>query len=447
MGRSTSRSLALTVALLALVLTVTSAPAVAKVTYTSKTVVVDKATVKQNLIGLSKDGKTFQFKRAAGALAKLKAGKVMLLQGTDAVLVSKVSRSKGKLLVSSRAATLPDLVKSADINFTGPVNFEKAFLVRTDAQASKGRAAERFVAPGYPYVGPPPAKTAAGPTLSIQGSRGPLGYSLGFTPSSPKKIDIAGTICFQRGAVCSAGPSNGLSAEINLEGFIQAGDTNVGMKIDGGSVTNSNISIKNLDASLKMTYTLSRGQGDPGQSPPVFRVPVAVDYTIPVSGIPLYFKLQTALLLKLGVSSKNAVIRGGAQVSTAGAGQITQSGEKVDAGGSGNQVDATILGNDNGGGSSISLAPSGTVVAVQFPRLGAGLGVTSANGIGYIDMVTSVGQTTGAALAGMFCSNYDLFITLGAGVEAQLGPIVVGSPKKTIFEKSFQRTEPGCPRS
>jgi hypothetical protein len=447
MASSTIRRALVAAAILALVVPATGASAATKVAYTSKTVVVDAATVKKNLIGVSTDGKTFKFKRAAGALAKLTAGKVMLLKGTDAVIVTKVSRSKGNLLVATKAATLPDVVKSADIDFKGPVNFQKAFLVRT-AATSNGHAAQQFVAPGYPYVGRPPAMTAAGPTLSIQGSQGPMGFSLGFTPASQSRIDIAGTLCFQRGAVCSAGPANGLSAEVNLSGFIQAGDTNVGMTIDGGSVTNSNISIKNLNASLKMTYTIARGQGDAENSPPVFRVPVAVDYTIPIDGIPLYFKLQTALLLKLGVSSKNAVIRGGAQVTTAGGSeQINQSGKKVDAGGTGNQADATILGNDNGGGSSISLAPSGTVVAVQFPRLGAGLGVRSANGIGYIDMVTSVGQTTGSALAGMFCSNYDLFLTLGAGVEAQLGPIVVGSPKKTLFEKSFQRTEPGCPRS
>src|SRR5581483_135471 len=47
---------------------------------TAKTVEIDRATVKQNLLGIASDG-TFKFKKAAGSLAKLEVGKVMLLQG------------------------------------------------------------------------------------------------------------------------------------------------------------------------------------------------------------------------------------------------------------------------------------------------------------------------------------------------------------------------------
>ena len=46
---------------------------------TSKTVTVDRATVKQNLLGIATNG-TFKFRRAAGALSRLKVGKVLLLQ-------------------------------------------------------------------------------------------------------------------------------------------------------------------------------------------------------------------------------------------------------------------------------------------------------------------------------------------------------------------------------
>ena len=97
-----------------------------------------------------------------------------------------------------------------------------------------------------------------------------------------------------------------------------------------------------------------------------------------------------------------------------------------------------------------SLAPSGVVVAVQLPKLGVGLGFTSANAIGYVDLVSSIGQTVGGSLAGMLCSSYDVDITVGAGLEAQVGlgklGLSLASPKKILYEKKGQTHDPGCPQ-
>src|SRR5580692_11608002 len=68
------------------------------VKYTSKTIVIPRSTVKSELKGISAAG-VFEFKRASGPLAKLKTGKVMLLQGSDALLVTKVKHSHGALLI------------------------------------------------------------------------------------------------------------------------------------------------------------------------------------------------------------------------------------------------------------------------------------------------------------------------------------------------------------
>jgi hypothetical protein len=62
-----------------------------------------------------------------------------------------------------------------------------------------------------------------------------------------------------------------------------------------------------------------------------------------------------------------------------------------------------------------------------------------------------VGQTTGAAIAGMFCSSYDVDITIGAGLEAQVGlgkfGLSLASPRKTLYEKKAQTHDPGCPQT
>jgi hypothetical protein len=424
------------------------------VRFTSKTITVSRAIVRKNLVGISADG-IFKFKHAAGPLAKLKRGKVMLLQGSDALLVTSIGHSHGKLLVHTKPAMITDVISKGHIAFSGVPNFHNAVLSKIVEPVS-AKASADFARPSYPYVGRPlgPARAlgAAAPSFSAQGSTSTFGYSLTFTPTTATRLDISGTLCFISFSVCGNGPSNGLSAEVNLSGYIDAGNTSGGVTVNGGSVTGSSFSIKSLVEHAHITYTVARGDGSSaGGDPPVFRVPIGLDYTIP-GEIPIYLKLQVALLVKLGVSSKNAVIHGGVDVNTTGSDTLTETGKTVTGSETGDSVSGNILTQSNGGvPQSESLAPSGVVVAVQFPKLGVGLGFTSANGLAYVDVVSSVGQTVGAAIAGMFCSSYDVDISVGAGLEAQVGlgklGLSLATPKKILYDKMAKTHDPGCPQT
>ena len=400
----------------------------------------------------------FKFKNSAGVFGTLKPGKVMLLQGADALVVTGVAVDKHKnLLVHTRAASFTDLLKSGHITFSGAPDFRKASLHSIIVPPPpKKTAAARFTKPAYPYVGSAPGPLhgvgKAPPSITAQGKTGLYGYSLTFTPTSPTRLDVSGTLCFISFSVCGNGPSNGLSAEINMTGYVDAGSASGGITINGGGVTNSSISLKSLAAHAHITYTIARGDGSADNGdPPILRVPIGIDYTIP-GEIPIYLKLQTALLLKLGVSSKKAVIHGGVDFNTTGSDTITQQGKQVSDSETGDQVSGKVLDQSDGGvPPSISLAPSGTVVAVQFPKLGVGLGWTSVNGVAYVDVVSAVGQTTGSAIGGMFCSSYDVYITVGGGLEAQIGSgklgLALASQKKTLYEKAFKTHDPGCPQT
>ena len=94
---------------------------------TSKTITVSRATVRKNLVGISADG-IFKFKHANGALARLKAGKVMLLQGSDALIITRIAHSHGKLLVHTKPAALTDVISKGQISFSGAPNFHHAVL-------------------------------------------------------------------------------------------------------------------------------------------------------------------------------------------------------------------------------------------------------------------------------------------------------------------------------
>jgi hypothetical protein len=377
----------------------------------------------------------------------LKTGRVLLLQGSDAVLVTKISHSHGQLLVSTKAAQLPQLIKSGKLTFSGPPNFRGAFVAPT-ITSSKFKAAADFRRPSYPYVGPPPAtraRTAAGVTFSVQGSSAsaPFGYSLSFTPSGSTKLDVAGVICFQWGTICSNGPSNGLSLEANLSGYIDFGSESASVAVNGGRITQSSFSLKSTHAHLKLTYTGARGTGpDSGGDPPVFHVPIGLDYPVVVGGIPLYFKLQTAILVKLGMSSKNTVLRGGVEYDTSGSDTITTKGKSFSDSASGSNPSGMILDNGNGGtGPSVALGAGGVVVAVQFPKIGIGLGVRALNGIGYIDMITSMGGSNPGAISGGLAGGcqYDLYWSIGGGFEAQLGPFGIAGMRHILFPTDGQQ--------
>ncbi len=438
----------------------------AGVQFTKQTVTVSRAVVQHNLLGISARG-VFEFKQAAGPLASLHAGSVMLLQGSDALVVTGIAHAGSKLLVSTKAADLTQLISSGHITFNGPPNFEDAVLQKiveptsgtsaSDRPASRRSASEDFVAPAYPYVGSAPgsrqARAASG-SLSIQGSSGVFGYSITFTPASPGRVNVTGTICLGTGSICGNGPATGVDAEINMSGYVDMNDTSGGITVSGGSVTGSDFDVKGLATHLHFTYTVVRGDGSTGNAdPPVLHIPVGLDYTLPGT-IPLYVKIQLGVIVKLGVSSKNSTVHGGIDIDTTGSDDLTQHGKGTSGSESGDHVHGTVLDQSDGGvPASITPGPAGVVVAIQFPKIGVGLGYTAANGIAYVDVITSIGQTTGAAIAGLLCSSFVVDYSIGYGFEAQIGGGLLGlafaSPRKVLYPPPgtppFSTQDPGCP--
>ena len=69
-----------------------------------------------------------------------------------------------------------------------------------------------------------------------------------------------------------------------------------------------------------------------------------------------------------------------------------------------------------------------------------------------MQFIDSFGQTTGAAVAGMICSIYDIALSYQGGIEAQLGFPLFGvsySPKPIdlVPQRKFSTHDPGCPSS
>ena len=118
------------------------------ITFTSHTVVIPKATVSKELAGVSASG-VFKFRKASGPLASLKKGSVMLLQGSDAMEVTRISHKGGQLLVQTKAAALPQLIKTGTISVSGTPDFHSAFVGPTVTSPSS-KSAGVLERPGYP---------------------------------------------------------------------------------------------------------------------------------------------------------------------------------------------------------------------------------------------------------------------------------------------------------
>jgi hypothetical protein len=394
--------------------------------------VISRSTVRSDLDSVSVDGSIFRFKHPSRALRSLRKGKVMLLQGSDVRYVTKVAHKGRLLVVTTQPATLPQVIGSGKLTVKTRVDFRKAFLVRLapNTRARAARDGTVFVKPSYPYVGSAPGAHIAAdqpPRFSIGGSSGRWSYAFTLLPVSSSRVNVKGTICYGTlgvpdqavGAGCGSRPS-GISASVFVDGFIDAGQEDASLSLDGGSLTQGAFTLGSLKTGFRLNYAVARGDGDQANAdPPVFKLPFTLDETIPVAGvIPLYFKFTGAILLKLGLSAKHTVLKGGAAATGDGSMTMAESHGKPSG---------DVQGGDVGGAiqpqQSTSLGNSGAVVALQFPKFGVGLGVSSFYGIAYVDLITSLGQAAGAEVAGNPCSVYDLAVSIGGGFEAEAGPL------------------------
>jgi hypothetical protein len=425
--------------------------AVAGITYAPNTVVIPRSVVSANLIGISPGG-TFRFKRAAGPLAQLKVGSVMLLEGSAAGTVVSLQTLDGQLVVATRDAPLAAIVSSGAISFSGTPDVSQAFVAPIDqagqAKAAASVRAPSLVAAGVPYDGGPVTNAASGPALSLQGGTGgPFGYSVTAEPTGPSSLHLSGTICYGHGDICGNGPSRGIALEVSFDGNIDLAKISGEVDLAHGTIDKVRAAFDGFKANFKVAYTFSRGDGATGAlTYPAFHIPAGVDIPIP-GPIPLFARVQLGLLLQvLSKPAKDTVSHGAMDGTLAGSESISDSGGGPSAAGTGGSGNGSVSAGTAGLG--ISLAALGLVVATQV-KIGLAVGVTVANVLAYTDLVGSIGQEQASAIGGGFCSSYIGVLTWGAGIEAQLGGGALGiaaGKKWELKNWDFYFTEPGCKR-
>jgi hypothetical protein len=422
---------------------------VSGVTYTPGTVVVPRSVVSAELIGIGRDG-TFRFKSAAGPLAKLKVGSVMLLEGSAAGTVTALQDQNGELVVTTKDAPLTAIVSSGSISFSGVPEMSQAFVAPIDQPGETDAApALRFeaqLAPAHPRSARSLVPASSGPTLSLQGGAGgPFGYSVTAEPTGPSSLHLSGTLCYGHGDICANGPASGISLEVSFDGNIDVSNISGQVGVQHGAINKLQAAFDGLKSNIKVSYTFSRGEGADGTLTfPAFHIPLGVDIPIP-GPIPLFARVQLGLLLQvLSKPGKNTVSHGAMEGRLAGSGNVADGSGGSSASGAG----ASGIGSVSAGTAGLGISPGvlGIVVATQI-KVGIAVGVTVADLLAYTDLIGSIGQEQASAIGGGFCSSYIGVLTWGAGIEAQLGGGALGiaaGKKWELKNWDFNFTEPGC---
>ena len=263
-----------------------AAQVASEVTYTANTVVIPRNVVSTNLIGIGPGG-TFKFRRAAGPLAQLKVGSVMLLEGSAAGTVTALQTEHGQLTVTTRDAPLAAIVSSGSISFSGTPDVSQAFVAPIDQAGSTTAAASLrrpgLVSPTFPYVAGPLVHAVSGPTLSLQGGTGgPFGYSVTAEPTGPSSLHLSGTICYGHGDICANGPASGISLEASFDGTLDLSKISGEVDLAHGTIDKLRAAFDGIRSGFKVAYTFSRGEGATGAlSFPAFHIPLGVDIPIP----------------------------------------------------------------------------------------------------------------------------------------------------------------------
>jgi hypothetical protein len=450
----------------------------ASVTFTPNTVVITPSQVTSSLRSVSADGSTYTFSNSSGKLGELARGKVMLLEGFDAAVVTGVQHSGSSLVVTTSPAELSDIVQSGSIHVDAPPDYSDAFGTDTsDASAgsSDSTAAWSPTAGGGPVVlnaagagvtahseavldsprlgasvrpeAVPDGFTGHGWQYTGHDPTGKFTYSISLVASAAG-LQAYGGFCYSSdGSGNVSGTCGGpLSLSGQLNGTVSWSNAVSVLDVAKGQPPKGNFSLSGLTFKLHVTYTALRKDGTQiGAKLPPFNLPFS--FEMPVcpppafcGGVPLYTKNELSLLLTLGISSKDAVIQGGFTMLVSGPGSVVdQSGFKVLAGSS----SSFHLSGKFDPGTSVTLGASAVEVALQ-DKVSLGLGIKWLNAMFYIALIAAIGQVTGSEVASEFCQNFYATFTIKGGAEVQLWIFKVPLVAVTLWTKSEKMTQAPC---
>ncbi|MEN9843136.1 MAG: hypothetical protein RLZZ612_965 [Pseudomonadota bacterium] len=469
---------------------------------------IDREAAIRSLKAVSRHGANFVFDAQEPGLAALQKGSVLFIWGIAIRKVTAIKTKGAYTLVQTQPVALTEALTDAKIHFTAPLSFKHAFIsqhpkgkntptvqpARFDPVRSAGP--HGFLSVGSDDVPPDLAdegvsedESAADveqtPKSSFSGKVGGFDYEVAYTIAGTQlKFDLEARKAVgnlgadqagqdvQKGSdvapkdnkfatrlraqtVSTSGSlvkglfAQGyddidirLKVQGALDGLSENGAMRIGNKIEivDSRVQLLNTEFQNLSGNVSVDAIARLGdqQGTFHHNFKVLDVPVTFDIPFVLAGIPMVAQVGFNFLVQVGLNGKHAALHTSGAVQFKGNGSAKFSGGTIDN--SGSAESEPQLGKK----SAISPGVSGFVVAVQVPKVGVGLGFTTANIMSYVDHVSVLSIVNTAALASVVqCERYSLSSTVHAGVAANFNPLPIKIPgmKKEYQKQLFTKDQ------
>jgi hypothetical protein len=410
--------------------TATAKPA--KIQYTKKTILIPTATIKSQLIKVSASGATYTFKSKHGKLAKLKAGKVMLLQNLAVRDVTKTARSHGRFIVSTKPAEITDLISNGTLAWNKSINFAKGFGLGGSAVPAEDVA--RSDAAGVGLASSIPSRfglvpMAGGGGITLKGKTKSYGYSVNFKQVG-KAVSVTITIS----------KSSPVEVEAKITGTLNNLTTAGNIAVDHGQLANAKMLANNLSGEFKLAYSAKPisafGLGQAGGIKITLPAELAVPFA--VGGVPMFLGIKVAFFASAGFSGYDQELSGSYTLSYDGHGGFsTSSSGATSAAGVVKGIGDIILGAAN----AVKNGPISFVFGAQMPQIELGLGVKGLNVAGNVTFIGS----SGIATYGSGCDTRQMEVEGVAGADASFFGFSSSLGSATLFDKKVNASWPkGC---
>lgn len=323
-----------------------------QVTFNDHTVVVDPATIKNSIAGVSDDGMVFAFDDAATSVKTLEPGKVVLFSGVALRKVVAVHDVDGIVFVETEQAALTDAVKEGAIKWSYPLDFGKVAGYWTYPDGS------RRVAHGTDPIGS--WLEAHSAMARAENDTGKWhGWDLENKVSrSSDRLDLDMKLSKE---------FEGMKLELQGVGFIQNFNMDADMQIHDSAMNYFSYANRNMNGAVTFSWTASKkSSGAQGLDAVDKLVKLPISYKVPflVEGIPFVFEVSEALYIEPAFSGKNEISSGKFKFTYSGGQGFSVKGDQIEQNGE-TSVEPTIQDAD----APVPMAPLGFVAAIAMPKL------------------------------------------------------------------------------
>jgi RNase P/RNase MRP subunit p29 len=395
--------------------------------YTKNTVVIPTATIKSQLMSVSKDGATYTFKSKQGKLAKLKAGSVMLLQDLAVRDVSKTTRSHSHFVVKTKPAEITDLIRNGKLSWNKSVDFSKGFGIGGSAVPPEPSAPSQVASSIPARFGMVPM--AAG-GITLKGKTKSYDYSVNFK-SAGKEVAVTITIS----------KDSPVEVEAKITGTLGNLKTAGNISINKGKLSSAKMLANNLNGEFKLEYSAKPISGfSLGDVAGGVKITLPAELVVPffVGPVPLFLGVKVAFFAVAGFNSFDQEVSGSYTLSYDGQGgfHTSSSGATSPAGVLKGLADIILK-----AANAVRSGPLNFTFGAQMPQLELGLGVKGLNVAGYVTLAGTTGITT----YGPGCDMRQMEITGSAGASASFFGFSSSFGSTTLFDKTIKASWPrGC---